>query len=259
MRTAVALKNKILARDGILAHSREVAVIFGAYFLYMYVRKIIMPSADVHGIENAVKITNFQDAAGFLWEPAWQSWALDAGRWLVTLFNYLYIFTFFPIILTTALIIYIRDRDRYFYYRGLIMLSFVAALTIFAVFPLAPPRMIGGFFDTISLYGPPWYASREAANYYNAFAAMPSLHFSWTVVFGVLFFRMRHPLLKTLGVLYPTLTFFAITITGNHYIMDAIVGVFMMLVVFLAYEGIRRRKIIAERAAGLIRSRSTVS
>ena len=81
-----------------------------------------------------------------------------------------------------------------------------------------------GFIDAIAKYGPTWYASREAATYYNAFAAMPSLHFGWTVLFGIMFYRSGKLPLRVWGMLYPTLTFFAITMTGNHYAIDAIAG-----------------------------------
>lgn len=62
------------------------------------------------------------------------------------------------------------------------------------------------------------------APFYNTNAAMPSLHFTWTVVLGVLLVRRLRGALKLLGAAYPALTFFAITITGNHFIVDAIAG-----------------------------------
>ena len=251
-----SLKQKLLAKDGRLAHGREILILAGAYFAYMFVRKVIIPSADTIGIENAASIIDFERALGFFWEPHLQRNALDVGKWLGTVFNYVYILTFWPMVLTTALVVYMFDRERYFYYRGLILLSFLVALIIFVLFPLAPPRMIAevGFVDTIASLGPKWYASREAAQYYNAFAAMPSLHFAWTVVFGVLFWRSKHRLLKVLGVVYPTSTFFAITITANHYIMDAVVGGFMMLVVYILYEAIIKRRRIAARLRTILYS-----
>ena len=99
------------------------------------------------------------------------------------------------------------------------------------LFPLAPPRMLGSdFVDTIKHFGPSFYASREAANYYNAFAAMPSLHFTWTAIFGLMFWRMGPRWLKVMGIVYPSMTLLAITITANHYIMDAIAGAAIMVI-----------------------------
>ena len=43
-------------------------------------------------------------------------------------------------------------------------------------------------------------------------------------------------------VLNPSVTFLAITITGNHYIIDAIAGALMIVLVYLLYEAIFRRR-----------------
>ena len=61
-------------------------------------------------------------------------------------------------------------------------------------------------------------------------------------MFGIIFLRTNNRLIKVFGVIYPTLTLFAITITGNHYIMDAIGGGLLIIASFLTMEiGIRRR------------------
>ena len=61
-------------------------------------------------------------------------------------------------------------------------------------------------------------------------------------MFGVIFLRSNNILLKAFGVIYPTVTLFAITITANHYITDAIGGGLLILASFLLMElGIRRR------------------
>lgn len=224
-----------------LPHIAELLLIVGAYFAYMYTRKLVFTDFEATAMENAHRMVEFESTLGFFWEPHWQQWALNSAQTLVIFFNWAYIVTFWPIILTTALILYLVNRRRYFYFRNVIMLSFVFALLIFMLFPLAPPRMLGDFFvDTIKEFGPAFYASREFANYYNAYAAMPSLHFSWTVIFGVLFFQFRNPWLKVLGVVYPTMTLLAITITGNHYLMDAVGGAAVMACSFGGLELGRR-------------------
>ncbi len=238
MTSAHSILKALTARDGSLAHAREPALILGAYLVYVLTRNLLGGGSDGAAVDNAAKLIAFESARGFFWEPSWHQWAVDAGQWLVVLFNWVYILTFFPIVLATALIYYIRDRDRYFYYRNIILISFAVALAVFTIYPLAPPRMMPdfGFVDTFKEFGPSWYAGREMAVYYNSFAAMPSLHFAWTVIFGVLFFRQGGIALKALGVLYPTMTFFAIIITANHYVLDAVAGAAMMALTYLGYE-----------------------
>ena len=211
--------------------------------MYMYTRALVFSDFQSTALANARRVIEFEKNLGFFWEPHWQSWTIASTKSLVIFFNWAYIVSFWPIILTVAVILYFTNRNRYKYYRNIVLLSFVIALLGFMLFPLAPPRMIAEHFvDTIKAFGPSGYASREFANYYNAYAAMPSLHFGWTVMFGILFLRTPNKWVKVLGVIYPTMTLFAITITGNHYIMDAIGGGLLILASFLTMElGFRRR------------------
>lgn len=226
-----------------LPHLREMGLLLTGYFVYMYTRALVFSDSQNTALANARRVIEFEKNLGFFWEPHWQSWTIASAKSLVIFFNWAYIVTFWPIILTAAVILYITNRSRYKYYRNVVLLSFVIALLGFMLFPLAPPRMIAEHFvDTIKAFGPSGYASREFANYYNAYAAMPSLHFGWTVMFGILFLRTHNKWVKVFGVVYPTITLFAITITGNHYILDAIGGGLLILASFLTMElGIRRR------------------
>ncbi len=233
-------------------HFRELVLLASAYFIYMYTRAIFFSDVRTVALENAQRVVDLEKTVGIFWEPIWQNWALDAAGYIVLFFNWVYIFTFWPIILTTAIILYMVNRKRYFFYRNVVLVSFVVALVMFALFPLAPPRMLAGtFVDTIASFGPSFYASRELASFYNVFAAMPSLHFAWTLVFGYMFFTAGPKWLKVAGVMYPTMTLLAITITGNHFILDAIgggvvMGISMALIFFVRR---RRERKAAERSA----------
>ena len=227
---------------GIFQHVREVLLLVGAYFAYMLVRRFVVPEVEAEAFANAVKVISFETAAGIFWESNLQEWVVKSSRSLIVFFNWAYIFTFFPVIITTAVIVYFMDRPKYLYYRNLVLLSFLFALIIFVVFPLAPPRFVPehGFIDAIQRFGPAWYGKREVDFYYNAFAAMPSLHFGWTVLFGVMFFKTKQKWLIVVGVAYPVLTLFAITVTGNHYLVDAAGGGVMVLATFVFYESLHR-------------------
>ena len=128
------------------------------------------------------------------------------------------------------------------------MVSFVIAVVAFIVFPLAPPRLMALYFTyTIQVFGPSEYASREMVNYFHAFAAMPSLHFAWTVMFGIIFLRTPYLWLKGFGIVYLVITLLAITITPNHYLTDAFGGGMVILVSFWIVEvGFERRFVALE-------------
>ena len=210
----------------------EVGLVLGAYFVYMFIRKFGLPNIEAMSFENAAKVVDFEMAVGIFKEAAWQSWLLDNAKGVAIFMNWAYVLTFGPIIGASAILFYVLDRKKYLYYRNVVLISFLIALLGFALYPLAPPRFIPeyGFVDSIRNLGPAWwighswYGSRDTAVYFNVFAAMPSLHFGWTVMFGLIFLGTKSKWLKVFGVLYPVLTFFAIVLTGNHYMVDALGG-----------------------------------
>lgn len=238
------------------AHITEVALVGGAYLVYMLVRRLI--SADIQGVAflHADRIVALEKNLGIFWEPALQRWAIDTSESLVMFFNWAYILAFYPIIVTASVILYRRSRPRYRYYRNVVLLSFVFALAAFALFPLAPPRMLAGeFVDTIATFGPAFYSSATAAGYYNAFAAMPSLHFGWSVLFGAIFFRSGNRVLRIFAFMYPAMMLITIVATGNHYILDAIAGGLVIIASFLTVHVagvIRRRVTPAQRFVPLL-------
>ena len=240
----------------LLPHFGELDLVVGAYFAYMYTRKLAFADFETIALDNARRIISLERSLGFFWEPEWQAWTISSSKTLVVFFNWAYIVTFWPIVLTTALLLYVVNRRRYLYYRNVVMLSFAFALVGFMLFPLAPPRMLADqFVDTIKAFGPAFYASREFTNFYNPYAAMPSLHFSWTIMLGVLFLRTPSMWIKVLGVLYPALTLMAITVTANHYIMDAIGGALLIGASFGALELVVRRRLFIPGAIELLRHR----
>lgn len=239
----------------ILSHTREMAIIAGAYWAYMYTRSLVFSDFESAALTNASTIISLEKSAGFFWEPGWQAWAISSAKTMVVFFNWVYIVTFWPIILTSGFILYLVNRQRYRFYRNVVLISFALAILGFMVFPLAPPRMIADqFVDTIKAFGPTFYASRELANFYNPYAAMPSLHFAWTLMFGILFLRTPNRWLKVLGVIYPVMTLLAITITANHYIMDAIGGVILMAVAFAILEIVFRRRVFLPRIVASVKT-----
>ena len=239
-----------------IPHLGEILLIAAAYFAYMYSRKLVYSDFETQALVNAARIVDVERSLGFFWEAGWQEYAIDTARNAVVFFNWAYIVTFWPILLTAGVILYVVNRQRFRYYRNIVLFSFVFALLGFMLFPLAPPRMIGGLFvDTIRDFGPTFYASREFANFYNPYAAMPSLHFSWTLMFGIMFLRTPGKFFKVIGVVYPTMTLLAITITANHYILDAVGGAILVALAFGAVELGVRRRFFVPRVLGHLRSR----
>ena len=204
----------------------EISLYIGAYFVYVLTKGLVHSDTRAVGLVNGEKIVSLQRDLGFLWEPAWQAWALENVEALVVAMNWVYIITYWPVILLAALLLYIKRRRDYNFYRTVVFINLAGALITFMVFPVASPFATPSveLLDSIQEFGPKSYASEDMASYYNISAAMPSLHFSWTVILGVLFWRSFPGWYRFIGVAYPFLTFFAIVLTGNHFILDAIAG-----------------------------------
>ncbi len=219
----------------------EVALYVGAYLVYVFSRGLFYDNIREVGIFNGGRIAELQRELWFLWEPGWQSWAIDKVKPLVVFLNWTYILTYWPVILVLAVYLFWRNRREYYYFRTVVLINLIVALTIFALFPVASPFALPGvgLVDTIQAFGPTFYGSESMAAFYNTSAAMPSLHFSWTVILGVYWVRSLPGGFKVAGVCYPALTFFAITITGNHFILDAVVGGSLAGLSFGAVEGFK--------------------
>jgi hypothetical protein len=224
------------------AHLPEVSLYAGAYAAYLFTRGIFFADVEGRALDNAGAVINLQKLLGISWEAGWQSWAVAHAQPVVMALNWLYILTYWPVILATAAVLYAANRPMYRYYRRVVVVSLALALAAFALFPMAPPfRMPGHLMDTIQMFGPAFYGSPQMAGYYNTLAAMPSLHFTWTAILGMLFLRRARGWARLAGILYPVATFCAIIITGNHYILDAVAGGLLAAVGFAVVEVWSRR------------------
>ena len=219
----------------------EVCLYLGAYLVYVFSRGLFYDDVGQIAIFNGSRVAGLQQELWFLLEPGWQAWAIEHIKPIVVFLNWTYILTYWPVILALAAYLFLRKRRDYYYFRTVVVIDLTAALIVFALFPVASPFAIPGvgLVDTIQAFGPTFYGSESMALFYNTNAAMPSLHFSWTVILGVYWLRSLPLGFKVAGLLYPALTFLAITITGNHFILDAAVGGALAGLSFGAVEGYR--------------------
>jgi hypothetical protein len=134
-----------------------------------------------------------------------------------------------------------RHRDAYSRSRTTLMVATVIGLIGFSLMPVAPPRMLPGFIDTMAQYsGVGWWGSEASAprgvgSFTNQFAAMPSLHVGWALWCGwQLVSHGRHAVTRVAGLLYPTVITIVVIATGNHYLLDAVAGVAVVMLAMLA-------------------------
>ena len=154
---------------------------------------------------------------------AWQPVAVVASYWYAVPH---YIVT--PVVLGWA---YRRRAGQYRRVRNALLSASAAGLVCFALLPMAPPRMLPGFVDTLAVTSPyGWWsgdasAPRGLGGLTNEFAAMPSLHVGWALwvawVGGTL---ARRRWVRVVAALYPVATTVVVLGTANHFLLDAVAG-----------------------------------
>ena len=201
----------------------QVAIAVLAAVAYFLVRGA-MDTADAQAVRNAERIVALEQHLGFFWEPAWQSWIADSHT-LITLFNWIYIYGHWPVIAGVALWLALRHPAHYRLTWNAFLISGAIGLVIFLTFPTAPPRLTDhDVIDTVTEYSNA-YRVLQPPGFTNQYAAVPSLHFGWNLLIGLAIIRCVRPMpLRALGVLLPVAMFFAIVLTANHWIFDAIAG-----------------------------------
>lgn len=169
-------------------------------------------------------------------EAGWQRWALGHPA-LVSAANVYYKYEHWVALGAVALWLLLFRVGLYPWFRRVLVLTTGLALVGHFAYPLMPPRMRPdlGFVDTgvvlgQSVYGP------DPRNHglVNQYAAMPSMHVAWAVLFAVTVILAARTPWRWLAVGYPAVTISVVVITGNHYWLDGIVGVLLLCLAVVA-------------------------
>jgi hypothetical protein len=172
--------------------------------------------------------------------------------WFIAFWNIYYGTIHFVMPIVALVWLFRRAPARYVRWRNTLALMFGLAVLGFWLYPLMPPRVMPsryGFVDTAAEYynfGPQvrvkfdqhGQPTHEAAEQFgNLYAAMPSFHVGWsTWVALTLWPLVRRNWAKLLLVAYPLTILFCITVTANHWLLDAVGG---WVVLGLGYAGAR--------------------
>ncbi|WP_405947669.1 phosphatase PAP2 family protein [Streptomyces prunicolor] len=187
-------------------------------------------------------------------EHAVNHWVVKVD-FLKDFFNFYYESFHFVVPLTVMAVLYWRRPVDYRWARSALGFATLLALVGFWLYPLAPPRLLPGLgiIDTVhgvQDFSKPDYGTLTALT--NQYAAMPSLHFGWSLWCGVVIFALAPKWwMKALGLLHPFFTVSAIVATGNHWVLDAAGGAAVVAAGFgLAYvfQGPRARSLRPQQA-----------
>ncbi|MGF0171960.1 bifunctional glycosyltransferase 87/phosphatase PAP2 family protein [Streptomyces sp. Marseille-Q5077] len=198
---------------------------------------------EIHSIERALHIDI----------ERWANHAVVQVDWVRNFFDFYYESFHFGVPLAILAVLYWRRPVDYRWARTAIGFATVFALIGFWLYPLAPPRLMPGlgFIDTV--HGPQDFSRPDygtLTELTNQYAAMPSLHFGWSLWCGlVILILAPRWWMKALGLLHPLFTLTAIVVTGNHWVLDAVGGAAVVGAGFgmtYLFQGPRARMVTAQ-------------
>lgn len=174
------------------------------------------------------------------------------NHWLVTVtvlaVPACYFYAVFHYVATPFVLFRSWRAGGWVYRRGYwtIVLASAIALVIYALYPVAPPRLVPhlGSIDVMRRfadYG--WWgdaasAPRAIGDATNQYAAMPSLHFGWSLWCGIQMWSFQARRWRIAAITYPTLQVLVVIATANHFALDVAGGAACVLVAIATVSAI---------------------
>jgi hypothetical protein len=228
----------------------ELAFLAALYVLYD-VSRFVVAGQQGTAFARGRSLLRLEQTLNLAWEQTVNRF-VSAHFVLAVTADYSYAALHYVITPVVLLWMWRAHRAAYPRARTVLLLTTAAGLVAFALMPVAPPRMLPGFVDTMARFsGVGWWgadasAPRGFGGLTNQFAAMPSLHVAWALWCGWQLVRhAQHSVVRALGVLYPLLITIVVIATGNHYLLDAVAGVAVVFIAIGAVRAVGRLQLVA--------------
>ena len=201
--------------------------------LYFGVRGLTEADPFV-AIEHGESLLRFERTLGLDVESRLQNMVIQ-NRWLVTAVNWIYIWGHWPVLVATLLWLHRVSRSEFLRLRNAMFISGAIGLIIFASYPVAPPRLLGGpLLDTVSQYSSS-YRVLQPPSLVNKYAALPSLHVGWNLLVGIFVSRnAATQVARAVGAVSPLFMTAAVVLTANHFVVDTFLGAGVALLGLMA-------------------------
>jgi hypothetical protein len=169
-------------------------------------------------------------------------------EWIMRAADTYYAAAHVTVFIMTLAWVFVRHRGDWPFARTTVFLTTGACLLI-QYKPVAPPRLIPGLgvVDTAARTGLSVYSAIPGANQYSA---MPSVHIAWAAAVALLIIVIARSPWRWGALMHPLATTWVVVVTGNHYLMDAVVAVILLAgacVVALAIPSQRPQRYLRHR------------
>jgi membrane-associated phospholipid phosphatase len=220
---------------------RQIAWVVAGIVIYFGVRGQTAASADT-AREHAREVLWLErrlgiQVEGLLQTPVQESATLEAAV------NWIYIWGHWPVIIATLSWLLWKNRTVFLRLRNAMMISGGIGMVIFALYPVMPPRLLDlGLVDTVTRSSES-YRVLQPPMFTNQYAAMPSLHVGWDLLVGMAIVAAATSVwLRAVGFVLPMLMTLAVVLTANHYLLDVVAGIALVLVAHVIALIIERRR-----------------
>ncbi len=222
-----------------LPFAREIALVLVLYSLWRVAGELSVLHTD--GAEARGRwIWHVEQALHLPSELAIQR-AVLPHEWLVQAANIYYAVVHVPALIALLIWLFVRHRERYPAVRNTLALLTGICLLI-QLIPVMPPRLLTslGFVDTGHLYGQSVYtALGHGAS--DQLSAMPSLHVGWAVLVGLVVVTASTSRWRWLVLAHPVLTALVVVATANHWWLDGVVAVAILIGAMALDRAVRGR------------------
>jgi membrane-associated phospholipid phosphatase len=219
----------------------QVLVVAVGIVVYFRVRGLTDASAGL-ARTHARRLLDLEQALHVDVESTWQR-PLQSSAGLETVANWIYIWGHWPVLIGTLVWLLWRHRRQFLRLRDAMLVSGGLGMLVFVCYPMAPPRLAGlGYVDTVTRSSRS-YRYLQPPAFVNQYAAMPSLHVGWDLLAGLAIFTATTFLaVRVAACLMPLLMAWAVIATGNHYVLDVVAGITLVLVGYAVSMLLERRR-----------------
>jgi membrane-associated phospholipid phosphatase len=214
----------------VLAGLGQATLIVALWMFYLLCRHLFEGSAHAAGA-HADQVWSLERTLRLPGESRLQGWVLHSDA-AVRVINAIYQYVHFPVMLGSLVLLYVRRRDVYGWFRNVLFLTTGLALVGHIAYPLSPPRLEPGFgmVDTGLEFGQSAYAGKPGTGFTNQLAAMPSMHVAWAALVAIAVILCLRTRWRWLAPLYALAILIVVVVTGNHYWLDGVVGLALLAI-----------------------------
>jgi hypothetical protein len=206
----------------------EFALISSLYAVWRVARKLPLTQDD-GAIERARSIFDFQEAIFLPTELSFQQFILR-NEWLGWPTTLYYAVLHVPALIAFLVWLFVFHRPHFAHWRnGLVFLTGMCLVIRF--WRVAPPRFLAdlGYEDLSERFGPSIYGP-VGTGVSDQFAAMPSIHVGWAAVVSLGIFAVSTSRWRWFFLLHLIITIIVVSASGNHWWLDGIVAIGLLVV-----------------------------